>query len=116
MNSSTGARVGAVVAAAIFTVAVIWAADPAKPEPTRPGPPKPNPPKAAPAAPRKPAPVAPTSPAAYSLHTDRPAALLPGLGHLHHPITVRVADAHSFFDHGLLLGFAFNEEAAVRSF
>jgi tetratricopeptide (TPR) repeat protein len=50
------------------------------------------------------------------VNTDRPAALLPGLGHLHHPITARVPDAQSFFDQGLLLGFAFNEEEAVRSF
>src|SRR5438477_3569362 len=116
MNSSTGARVGAVVAAAIFTVAVIRAAAPAKPEPATPGAPKPNRPKVAPAAPRKPAPVAPAGPAAYSLNTDRPAALLPGLGHLHHPITARVPDAQSFFDQGLLFGFAFNEEEAARSF
>jgi tetratricopeptide (TPR) repeat protein len=112
MNSSTGARVGAAVAAVFFTAAVMRAAEPAKSEP-----PKPNPPKPAPAKPHKPAPVAPSKPAAApTLNTDRPAALLPGLGHLHHPITARVPDAQSFFDQGLLLGFAFNEEEAVRSF
>jgi tetratricopeptide (TPR) repeat protein len=85
-------------------------AEPVKPAP-RPAPKPAPPPKSTPAATTPARPAAPPT-----LNTNRPAALLPGLGHLHHPITARVPDAQSFFDQGLLLGFAFNEEEAVRSF
>src|SRR5882672_4836433 len=43
-------------------------------------------------------------------------ATMPGLGRLRHPITARVPEAQAFFDQGLTLGFASNEEEAVRSF
>ncbi|HYV86441.1 MAG TPA: hypothetical protein VFB49_11060 [Patescibacteria group bacterium] len=41
---------------------------------------------------------------------------MPGLGRLRHPITARIPEAQAFFDQGLMLGFASNEEEAVRSF
>jgi tetratricopeptide (TPR) repeat protein len=45
-----------------------------------------------------------------------PAALMAGLGHLHHPISTRSADAQQFFDQGLTLVYAFNHDEAIRSF
>ncbi len=44
------------------------------------------------------------------------ATLLPGLGHLHHPIATKSAEAQRFFDQGLSLVYSFNHEEAVRSF
>jgi tetratricopeptide (TPR) repeat protein len=53
-------------------------------------------------------------------HHARPAAgraiLLPGMGHLHHPISTKVPMAQRFFDQGLTLDYAFNHDEAVRSF
>src|SRR6267142_36862 len=125
MTSRTRARIGAALAAAALAVALTGtqagtaaAQDTAPAKPAEPVKPAPRPaPKPAPPPKTTPAASSPAKPAAPpALNTDRPAALLPGLGHLHHPITVRVPDAQSFFDQGLLLGFAFNEEEAVRSF
>src|SRR5689334_6365485 len=46
----------------------------------------------------------------------RPAALMDGLGELHHPVSTRNPEAQRFFDQGLKLVYAFNHEEAVRSF
>lgn len=46
----------------------------------------------------------------------KPAAILPGLFPLHHPIATSSPEAQKFFDQGLLLAYAFNHEEAVRSF
>ena len=43
-------------------------------------------------------------------------ALDPGLGRLHHPVSTRSRQAQAYFDQGLKLVFAFNHEAAIRSF
>jgi len=45
-----------------------------------------------------------------------PVALERGLGTLHHPVSTRNAQAQAYFDQGLKLVFAFNHEAAIRSF
>ena len=52
---------------------------------------------------------APTAPAAA-------VALDPGLGRLHHPVSTRNTQAQAYFDQGLKLVFAFNHEAAIKSF
>ena len=62
--------------------------------------------------------------AAAFAHDEAPAgaasgaavALDPGLGPLHHPVSTRNAKAQAYFDQGLKLVFAFNHEAAIRSF
>jgi hypothetical protein len=46
----------------------------------------------------------------------KPAMLLPGMGHLHHPIATSSAEAQRFFDQGLTLIYAFNHDEAIRSF
>ncbi|MGH9399113.1 MAG: tetratricopeptide repeat protein, partial [Thermoanaerobaculia bacterium] len=46
----------------------------------------------------------------------KPAALLPGLAPIHHPIATSVPEAQKFFDQGLSLVYAFNHEEAIRSF
>lgn len=46
----------------------------------------------------------------------KPAMLLPGMGHLHHPIATSNPEAQRFFDQGLTLVYGFNHEEAVRSF
>jgi tetratricopeptide (TPR) repeat protein len=43
-------------------------------------------------------------------------ALDPGLGPLHHPVSTRNAKAQAYFDQGMKLVFAFNHEAAIKSF
>src|SRR2546421_379982 len=45
-----------------------------------------------------------------------PATLMTGLGHHHHTIKTRNAEAQKYFDQGLTLVFAFNHDEAVRSF
>ena len=45
-----------------------------------------------------------------------PAAILPRLGDYHHPIATQSAAAQRFFDQGLTLVYAFNQEEALRSF
>jgi len=47
---------------------------------------------------------------------EKPATLMTGLGSFHHPISTTNAEAQKFFDQGLTLVYAFNHEAAVRSF
>ncbi|HZT40864.1 MAG TPA: ATP-binding protein [Chthonomonadaceae bacterium] len=42
--------------------------------------------------------------------------LMPGLGHLHHAVSTRNAEAQRFFDQGLTLVYAFHHEAVGRSF
>ena len=44
------------------------------------------------------------------------AGIDPGLGPLHHPVSTRNAQAQAYFDQGLKLVFAFNHEAAIKSF
>src|SRR3989442_9402503 len=39
-----------------------------------------------------------------------------GLGRLHHAVSTRNAEAQAFFDQGMKLVFAFNHEAAIKSF
>jgi len=39
-----------------------------------------------------------------------------GLGAIHHPVTTRNAQAQAYFDQGMRLVFAFNHEAAIKSF
>jgi len=43
-------------------------------------------------------------------------AIDPGLGPLHHPVSTRSRQAQAYFDQGLKLVFAFNHEAAIKSF
>jgi tetratricopeptide (TPR) repeat protein len=45
-----------------------------------------------------------------------PAILMAGLGHLHHPIATKSAEAQKFFDQGLTLVYGFNHDEAVRAF
>jgi tetratricopeptide (TPR) repeat protein len=45
-----------------------------------------------------------------------PAVLMSGLGHHHHAIKTRNAEAQQFFDQGLTLAYAFNHDEAIRSF
>jgi tetratricopeptide (TPR) repeat protein len=46
----------------------------------------------------------------------RPATLMAGLGHHHHPVSTDNQEAQKFFDQGLTLLFAFNHDEAARSF
>lgn len=47
---------------------------------------------------------------------EKPAALIAGLGDVHHPVSTNNAEAQRFFDQGLALVYGFNHEEAVRSF
>ncbi len=47
---------------------------------------------------------------------DKPAALMQGVGDLHHPVSTQNAQAQQFFDQGLRLIYAFNHDEAARSF
>jgi len=40
----------------------------------------------------------------------------PGLGSVHHPVTTKSKQAQAYFDQGMRLIFAFNHEAAIKSF
>lgn len=57
-----------------------------------------------------------------SAHDSAPAgavdtvALDPGLSRLHHPVSTRKPQAQAYFDQGLRLVYAFNHEAAIKSF
>lgn len=51
-----------------------------------------------------------------SMESAKPAEVMPGMGHLHHPIHTGSALAQRFFDQGLTLVYAFNHEEAARSF
>jgi tetratricopeptide (TPR) repeat protein len=44
------------------------------------------------------------------------AALIPGLGEVHHPVSTSNPEAQRFFDQGLALVYGFNHDEAVRSF
>lgn len=44
------------------------------------------------------------------------AAMMPGLGDLHHPVSTKNKQAQEFFDQGLRLIYAFNHDEAQRSF
>lgn len=46
----------------------------------------------------------------------KPATLMTGLGDLHHPVSTKNPQAQQFFDQGLRLIYAFNHDAAARSF
>jgi hypothetical protein len=46
----------------------------------------------------------------------RPISLVPKMGDLHHPVSTTNQMAQRFFDQGLTFVFAFNHDAAVRSF
>ncbi len=48
--------------------------------------------------------------------TEKPVALIAGLGTWHHPIATRSAEAQKFFDQGLNLIYGFNRYEALRSF
>jgi tetratricopeptide (TPR) repeat protein len=47
---------------------------------------------------------------------ETPATLMSGLGSFHHAVSTTSKEAQQFFDQGLTLVYAFNHEAAVRSF
>ena len=47
---------------------------------------------------------------------EKPALLLPGLGHHRHTIKTRSAEAQQLFDQGLTLVYGFNHDEAIRSF
>ncbi|MBA3721988.1 MAG: hypothetical protein H0W88_06270 [Parachlamydiaceae bacterium] len=42
--------------------------------------------------------------------------LLEGIGNLHHPVTTQNGEAQKYFDQGLTLTYAFNHDAAFKSF
>jgi tetratricopeptide (TPR) repeat protein len=46
----------------------------------------------------------------------RTVRLDPGLGPLHHPVSTRNRQAQAYFDQGMRFVFAFNHEAAIKSF
>ncbi|HLG95070.1 MAG TPA: hypothetical protein VKX49_02030 [Bryobacteraceae bacterium] len=48
--------------------------------------------------------------------TEKPVALLAGLGNWHHPIATNNSQAQKFFDQGLVLMYSFNKHEALRSF
>src|ERR1700730_6188004 len=48
--------------------------------------------------------------------SEKPVALLAGLGTWRHPIATRSPEAQRFFDQGLTLVYAFNRYEALRSF
>lgn len=60
--------------------------------------------------------------AQHSVHSpktnieQRPATLVPGMGSHHHQVSTGNALAQKFFDQGLSFIYAFNHEAAIRSF
>src|SRR5436305_5387647 len=47
---------------------------------------------------------------------EKPATLMTGLGSFHHAVSTTHAETQKFFDQGFTLLYAFNHEAAVRSF
>lgn len=47
---------------------------------------------------------------------SKPAVLMTGLGHWHHPVSTKNPQARAFFDQGLRLIYAFNHDEAARSF
>lgn len=53
---------------------------------------------------------------AHHQTSAKPAALVEGLGHLHHPVSTHNLQAQQFFDQGLRFIYAFNHDEATRSF
>lgn len=53
---------------------------------------------------------------AIGVQTPAPHVLMVGMGHHHHAIHTKSAEAQKFFDQGLTLVYGFNHEEAVRSF
>src|SRR5258708_10932217 len=52
----------------------------------------------------------------HSSSDAKPAALTPGLGEVHHPVSTTSQQAQQFFNQGLALVYGFNHDEAVRSF
>jgi tetratricopeptide (TPR) repeat protein len=53
----------------------------------------------------------------HSAHTQsKPAALMSGVGNVHHPVSASNPEAQKFFDQGLCLIYDFNHDEAARSF
>jgi tetratricopeptide (TPR) repeat protein len=50
------------------------------------------------------------------LPAQKPVAILPGLGTLHHSVSTKNPEAQRYFDQGLRMTFGFNHEEAIRSF
>jgi tetratricopeptide (TPR) repeat protein len=46
----------------------------------------------------------------------KPAALIDGLGDVHHPVSTNNAESQRFFNQGLALVYGFNHDEAIRSF
>jgi len=64
-----------------------------------------------------------TFPAFAQEHSDhaaaakpKPATLMAGYGHWHHPVSTKNTEAQAFFDQGLRQIYAFNHDEAARSF
>ncbi|HEV2687396.1 MAG TPA: hypothetical protein VGV35_02545 [Bryobacteraceae bacterium] len=51
-----------------------------------------------------------------AIPSEKPVALLPGLGTWRHPIATKNPEAQKFFDQGLILVYGFNRPEALRSF
>lgn len=47
---------------------------------------------------------------------QKPSAIMPGMGDVHHPVSTQSAEAQKFFNQGLAFLYGFNHEEAVRSF
>jgi tetratricopeptide (TPR) repeat protein len=52
----------------------------------------------------------------HSMGNNGEAALVEGMGSLHHAVSTKNAEAQKFFDQGLRFVYAFNHDEAVRSF
>jgi pimeloyl-ACP methyl ester carboxylesterase len=52
----------------------------------------------------------------HAANEVKPAALMSGLGDVHHPVSTANAEAQRFFDQGLAFIYAFNHDEAVRAF
>ncbi|HXU35391.1 MAG TPA: hypothetical protein VN937_03440 [Blastocatellia bacterium] len=58
-------------------------------------------------------------PAQHGRHSSsdaKPAALIPGLGEVNHPVSTTNQQAQQFFNQGLALVYGFNHDEAIRSF
>ncbi|HWX40940.1 MAG TPA: hypothetical protein VN345_07300 [Blastocatellia bacterium] len=64
----------------------------------------------------QPVPGQPVSGQHHASPGEKTAALVPGLGEHHHPVTTSNAEGQRFFDQGLTYIYAFNHDEAVRSF
>jgi pimeloyl-ACP methyl ester carboxylesterase/tetratricopeptide (TPR) repeat protein len=52
----------------------------------------------------------------HAAPNEKPAALVEGMGNVHHPVTTTNAEAQRFFDQGLAYLYAFNHDEAARAF